>query len=216
MAWVTVLASLTSGTQSTAPAWVRARAVATSLVAVQASLAVGSVLWGALASATGTHIALAVSAITLLTMYGLSYRIRVVLGAEEDVKPGFQLPEFSMALSPKPDDGPVLIQVEYRIPQVQREKFLEAIRTVEPTRLRNGAMSWRVFADLGEEGKYVERFIVSSWAEYVRLRNRATIADRSVHAAIEQFQQQGVPIHVSRLIGVDLNLAKVEADSPTE
>ena len=45
VAWVCVLASLSAGTQSTAPAWVRARAVAMNLVAVQASLALGSIIW---------------------------------------------------------------------------------------------------------------------------------------------------------------------------
>lgn len=212
MAWVSVFASLTAGTQSTAPAWVRARAVGTSLVAVQASLAIGSILWGALASATGIHIALAASAVVMILIQGLSYRIRVVLGTEEDVTPGFQLPELAMALQPRPDDGPVLIQVEYRIPLERRERFLQAIRTVEPTRRRNGAMSWRIFTDLGEEGRFVERFIISSWAEYVRLRSRATVADRAVHTAIEEFQQAGVPIRVSRLIGVDLSNARVAPD----
>ncbi|NDP43581.1 MAG: MFS transporter, partial [Aromatoleum sp.] len=41
MAWVSVLASLSAGAQSSAPAWVRARAVAMNLVAVQSSLALG-------------------------------------------------------------------------------------------------------------------------------------------------------------------------------
>ena len=45
-AWVDVFASLSAGTQSAAPAWVRARAVAMNLVATQASLALGSALWG--------------------------------------------------------------------------------------------------------------------------------------------------------------------------
>ena len=135
------------------------------------------------------------------------------MGIEAEVKPGFQLPELAMAVNPQPDDGPVLIQVEYRIPPKQTENFLQAIRTVEPTRLRNGAMSWRVFADLGEQGKFVERFIISSWAEYVRLRNRATIADRAAHSAIEQFQQAGIPIQVSRLIGVDLGTQGMDKDA---
>lgn len=215
MAWVCVFASLTAGTQSTAPAWVRARAVGTSIVAVQASLAIGSVLWGTLASATGTRIALATSAVVMIVMQAVSYRIRVALGTEEDVTPGFQLPELAMALQPMPDDGPVLIQVEYRIVREQRDQFLQAIRAVEPTRRRNGAMSWRVFADLGEEGRFVERFIISSWAEYVRLRSRATVTDRAAHKAVEEFQQAGIPIRVSRLIGVDLGNARFASDAPT-
>jgi len=212
MAWVCVFASLTAGTQSTAPAWVRARAVATSLVAVQASLAIGSALWGALASATGIRMALVSSAAMMLVLYGLSYRIRVALGSEAEVTPGFQLPELAMAIEPMPEDGPVLIQVEYRIDRDQRDAFLQAIQAVEATRRRNGAMSWRVFRDLGEEGSFIERFIIASWAEYVRLRNRATVADRQAHAALEQFQRAEVPIRVSRLIGVDLDNAGFAPD----
>ena len=58
------------------------------------------------------------------------------------------------------------------------ERFLEFIHKVERIRRRNGASDWRVFRDLGEEGRFVERFIIRSWAEYVRLRTRMTMADR--------------------------------------
>jgi hypothetical protein len=119
-----------------------------------------------------------------------------------------------MAAEPMPEDGPVLIQVEYRIDRGQRDPFLQAIQAVEPTRRRNGAMSWRVFRDLGEEGCFIERFIIASWAEYVRLRNRATVADRNAHTALEQFQRPGVPIRVSRLIGIDLLNASLSSDMP--
>src|SRR5512139_2130688 len=77
MAWVCVFASLSAGTQSAAPAWVRARAVAMALVAVQASLAVGSIVWGVLASAAGTRAALVASAVAMLLLHGATARIRV-------------------------------------------------------------------------------------------------------------------------------------------
>ena len=200
-AWVAVLASLAAGTQSTAPAWVRARAVAMSLVAMQSSLALGSVLWGWLASSEGTRIALAVSAGTMLALLALGYRIQVRMGDEADITPGLQLPELAIAVEPHPDDGPVLIQVEYQIDAENREAFLNAIPAIEPTRRRNGASNWRVFRDLGEDGRFVERFIITSWAEYVRLRSRMTVADRQVQERVAQFQQPGVAIRISRLIG---------------
>lgn len=203
-AWVTVLASLSAGTQSTAPAWVRARAVGMSLVAMQTGLALGSVLWGWLASFEGTRIALAVSAGTMLALLALGYRVRVRMGDEADVTPGLQLPELAIAVEPLPDDGPVLIQVEYQINPENREAFLRAIQTIEPTRRRNGASNWRVFRDLGEDGRFVERFIITSWAEYVRLRTRMTVTDRQIQERVGQFQQPGVAIRISRLIGTTL------------
>jgi MFS family permease len=202
-AWVSVLASLSTGTQSSAPAWVRARAVSVNLVTMQASLALGSALWGAAASAFGTRLALAGSAVTMLLLLAISHRAQVAMGTEADVTPGAQLPELAIAVEPQPDDGPVLIQIEYRVDREHRGEFLRAIHAIEPARRRNGAASWRVFRDLGEDGLFVERFIIASWAEYVRLRARATIADRILQERVERVQRAGVPVRVSRFIGVD-------------
>ena len=202
-AWVSVLASLSAGTQSIAPAWVRARALSVNLVSNQASLALGSALWGAMASAFGTRAALAGSAVTMLLLLAISRRAHVAMGDEADVTPGAQLPELAIAIEPGPMDGPVLIQIEYRIDVEHREEFLRAIHAVEPARRRNGAASWRVFRNLGEDGIFVERFIIASWAEYVRLRARATMADRNLQHRIESFQRADVPVRVSRLIGID-------------
>jgi MFS family permease len=203
VAWVCVLASLSAGTQSAAPAWVRARAVAMNLVAVQASLAVGSVLWGIMASASGTQVALAAAGTLMFVLHVLSRNIRVEMGNEADVTPGVQLPDLAVVVQPMPEDGPVLIQLEYQIDPEQREAFFRAIHRVGRTRRRNGATSWRVFRDLGEDGRFVERFILTSWAEYVRLRTRMTMADRKLQQAAEDLQRPDVPIRISRLIGIN-------------
>jgi hypothetical protein len=60
-----------------------------------------------------------------------------------------------------------------------------------------------VFRDLGEEGRYVERYIIASWAEYVRLRSRMTVSDRRLIDRVGELQRPDVPIRVSRLIGVE-------------
>ncbi len=202
MAWVCVFASLSAGTQSTAPPWVRARAVAMSLVAVQASLAIGSIFWGAWATTGGTRAALLGSAAVMALLHAATWRIRVGMGTEADITPGVQLPELTIVEPPMPDDGPVLIQVDYRVDPDRRAAFLRAVHAAEPIRRRNGAVSWRVFRDLAEDDRVVERFIIPSWAEYVRLRQRMTVADRRTLDALEAFQQPEVPIRVSRLIGI--------------
>jgi MFS family permease len=202
--WVGVFASLGAGTQSAAPAWVRARAVAMGFVTVQAGIAVGSVAWGLIASWRGTRVALLTAAVTYLVLLALHRRVRVRLGGEHDIMLSDQVPALALSAEPEPDDGPVLIQIEYRILAENRDAFLRAVRAIGPVRRRNGADSWRVFRDLAEEGLFVERYIISSWAEYVRLRARMTIADRQVQQDIEKFQREGVPVRVSRFLGVDL------------
>ena len=202
-AWVGVLASLSAGTQSAAPAWVRARAVAMNLVAVQASLALGSALWGSLASLFTIQVALAVSASVMLLLLLLNRRVRVRLGNDADVTPGAQLPDLGLTAPPRPDDGPVLIQVEYRVAPENVAAFLRAIHAIERTRRRNGADDWRVFRDIAEEDCFVERYIISSWAEYVRQRSRMTVTDRQLQERVAKLQRPEVEIRVSRLIGID-------------
>ncbi|MEZ5659812.1 MAG: MFS transporter [Burkholderiaceae bacterium] len=202
-AWVGVLASLGAGMQSTAPAWVRARAVALGLLSVQASLAFGSAAWGALAHAAGTQITVIAAAGAMLVLYGLNRRARVTLGSLDDVTPYAHLPDLQLSAEPMPDDGPVLVQVEYRIERQRRAEFMNLIGTIEPTRRRNGAYDWRVFRDLSEDGRFVERFIISSWAEYIRSRGRMTIADRELQNRVMQLQRSDTPIQVSRLLGVE-------------
>jgi MFS family permease len=202
MAWVCVFATLSAGTQSSAPAWVRARAVSMNLVATQGCLAIGSAVWGALANAVGTHWALGISAVSVVALQWLYRRVRVEMGQEADVVPGVRLPDLPIVTEPLPDDGPVLIQLEYRVDPEDRDAFLRAIQKVGPTRRRNGATSWRVFRDLGEEGRFVERYVIASWAEYVRLRSRMTMADSQVQQAVAALQRPDVPIRVSRFIDV--------------
>jgi len=202
-AWVAVLAGLSAGTQTSAPGWVRARAVSVNLVTMQAGLASGSALWGAVAATAGIRTALLASLATMLLLLAISRRARVAMGSEADVTPGAPLPELSIAVEPQPSDGPVLIQIDYRIDAENRAEFLRAIHAVEPARRRNGASSWRVFRDLAEDGRFIERFVIESWAEYVRLRTRATMADRELDARIARLQRANVPVHISRLIGID-------------
>ena len=133
----------------------------------------------------------------------LPARARVTLGSLDDVTPYAHLPDLQLSAEPMPDDGPVLVQVEYRIERQRRAEFMNLIGTIEPTRRRNGAYDWRVFRDLSEDGRFVERFIISSWAEYIRSRGRMTIADRELQNRVMQLQRSDTPIQVSRLLGVE-------------
>ena len=174
------------------------------LVAMQACLAIGSVLWGASASATGTRVALAASAVVDARAASCcNRRVRVRMGTEADVTPGVQLPELAIAVEPRArrrsgaDPG--------RVPdrrRSNRDAFLRAIqrssRRGAATAPRAGACS----ATSGEDGRFVERFIIASWAEYVRLRTRMTMADRRLQERVNELQRADVPIRVSRLIGV--------------
>ena len=148
----------------------------------------------------------------MLALLALSYRIKVRMGDEADITPGTQLTDLAIAVEPLPDDGPVLIQVQYQIDPKDSAAFLHAIHANEPARRRNGASDWRVFRDLGREGHYVERFIVTSWAEYVRLRSRMTVTDQQAQERVGAFLLPGKDIVVTRL----LSTRSGESPAPTE
>ena len=63
-------------------------------------------------------------------------------------------------------------------------QFLDDVSQLRGPRKRDGATFWRVYRDLSDPSRYVERFIVTSWADYLHQRARATLADQELEAAL--------------------------------
>lgn len=99
-----------------------------------------------------------------------------------------------------PDDGPVSVEVAYRIRPGEAQEFLHAVSQLRASRRRDGATLWRVYRDLGDPSRYVERFIVASWAEYLHQRSRATLADQDVEARVREFLQAGESVTMQHYI----------------
>src|SRR5690606_27846218 len=85
-------------------------------------------------------------------------------------------------------DGPVSVEISYRVNDAERDIFIRTAYTVGQSRRRNGAQNWRLYRDLGEANLYVERFIVESWLEYLRQRARVTRADESRENRLQRFR----------------------------
>ena len=62
------------------------------------------------------------------------------------------------------------------------------------------ATFWRVYRDLSDPSRYVERFIVSSWAEYLHQRARATQADQEIEAHLRTFLIDGESVSMQHYI----------------
>jgi MFS family permease len=65
-AWIGILACLNTAAQTMSPPWIRARALSMYLLVLQGGMAIGSTLWGALASHWGMPAAMASSAVALV------------------------------------------------------------------------------------------------------------------------------------------------------
>jgi hypothetical protein len=78
------------------------------------------------------------------------------------------------------DDGPVLVTAEYFVEPHQASAFVRAMREYGQVRRRDGASRWGLYHDTEVPGRYVETFVVGSWAEHLRQHARVTQADREV------------------------------------
>jgi hypothetical protein len=91
------------------------------------------------------------------------------------------------ALPTNDDFGPVLVTVEYQVAPEEAAEFLAAVRQHGRIRRRDGARSWGIFRDMENTERYVETFIVASWAEHLRQHERLTLADREAEERVERY-----------------------------
>jgi MFS family permease len=199
-AWVSVLSSLQVAAQISVPAWVRGRALALYIMVFSASLALGSLIWGWIASHTSTPAALLISAVALmLTAFAVR---KFSLGGHEapDLSPSYHWPHPPMAEEPSVNRGPVLVTLEYQVALEQRQAFLEAIRPLGEIRRRDGAFGWGVFEDVAVPGRYIEFFQHDSWLDHLRQHGRVTREDQRVQEKVNSFHTGSEPPKVSHFV----------------
>jgi MFS family permease len=195
--WTIFMSVFSTLIQRLAPDWVRARVLAVYLFVFQGSMAIGSVLWGGLAERVGLEKALLASAVGIAAC--LLLRSFFSLPEPSTTLDAWNhWPKPTMFVRPEPDDGPVLVTVEYKIDPVKAQEFLEAIHKYQRIRRRDGATRWSVYYDAQTPGLYVETFLVDSWAEHQRQHHRITMADRTVEEQVFRFASE--PVRVRHFI----------------
>ncbi|MGW7445467.1 MFS transporter [Kitasatospora sp. NPDC054795] len=178
-AWITALSTLNAGLQVALPAWVRARASAFYLLVFQGGSALGALCWGQLAQHAGVSAAMLLAALVLLGGV-LSLRRLPLPGGRTDPTLSEAWPEPRLTVEPAPQDGPVLVTVTYRVRAERAPAFVTAMRKVESSRRRTGAVSWGLYRDAARPEQFVETFTVTSWSEHcAQHHGRYTGTDRA-------------------------------------
>jgi len=187
IAWIALMSSFNAAAQTAAPEWVRARALAVYLLVFQGGMAVGSILWGALATRMGIRAALLVAVFGLIAGLMLITRYRLAEGEKIDLTPSLHWPEPRMSVELQPEAGPVLVEVEYFIESERAQDFTKAMDDVRRERLRDGAMRWGLFTDSADPNRFVETFLLESWVEHMRQHERVTKSDRMAEELARAF-----------------------------
>jgi MFS family permease len=183
--WTSTMSTLNVSVQLSVPRWVHARALGLYLMTFQGGLALGSILWGAVAQHYSTRIAFIVAAAGMAASLPFTSRIHILKGTLPDLtpyKPNRPLPK--LPATPSPDEGPVRISIDYSIPEAHYAEFTHAIQQLKGVRLRDGAVRWGIYRDAADPTHLNETFIMESWLDYLRSRERNTAADQAIRERV--------------------------------
>jgi len=200
MAWMTVNSNLNIATQTTAPSWVRARALGMYLLVFQAAMAIGSAVAGEIAERYGIRITLLAAGLTLFASAAVTFRLRLGSVEATESVPTPHWPQPTMALDIELDRGPIMVAIEYRIEIARRSEFIDVMEGMRMIRRRDGAMRWHLFEDAATPGRMRESFLVESWAEHLRQHDRMTAPDRAVQSVARSFHIGEQPPQVTHWV----------------
>lgn len=200
MAWMIAMPVFNIATQRASPDWARARMLSVYVLAFMGGMAVGSALWGVVATHAGISVALTAASGVLVVGLSATARFRLTVWEGLDLSPSdhWRDPVVSGAVSP--EDGPVLITVEYRVASDDAEGFAAAMQRVGQLRRRDGSLTWGLYRDTADPERYLETFVSESWGEHMRQHARATMADRRIEAQARRLHMGDEPPRVSHLI----------------
>lgn len=199
-AWMAVMSTFNTATQTSAPPWVRSRAAALHTLSALGSFAIGSAFWGAFSGVAGLPATLCVAAVSMAAGLLLARPFPLRMGDKQEVTPGTPWEELFIVAEPNPEDGPVAVEIAYRIRDGQAQAFLDTVTQLRAPRRRDGATFWRIYRDLADSSRFVERFIVTSWADYLHQRARATVADQELELRVRDFLAPGETVTMAHYI----------------
>ncbi|NPC59364.1 MFS transporter [Caenimonas sp. S4] len=187
------------GVQVSAPRWVAARSLATYQAASSAGVAVGSWGWGSLTNVTGVETTLLISAAFMLAspLVGLWLRMLPVAGRAEESQllehPAVQLPITGR-------DGPLVVEIEYRVKKKNARAFHDLMQEVQLVRQRTGGYGWSIARDIADPELWIERYHCPTWHDYLRQRNRPTQAERALEGQAVRFHTGPGKVLVRRML----------------
>ena len=195
------MSTFNTATQTSVPLWVRARALAMHTLCALGAFAIGSAFWGALSDITSLSFALSVAAACMAAGLLLARPFPLRMGEAEDVTLatplGRLLRRRRARARGRPGGGGV--GLPRRAPS-DSAAFLDALSQLRAPRQRDGATFWRVYRDLSDPSRYVERFIVTSWADYLHQRARATLADQELEQRVRAYLLPGETVSMQHFI----------------
>ena len=195
-AWITFISLISALVQNLAPDWVRSRVLSVFILVYQGSFALGSAAWGAVAQRAGVRAALVYAGVGTMGTAVLAL-VAKLPDSTADLSPWnhWRMPTVVEEVGSELGQGPVLVTVEYVVTRGKTAEFVKAIHEYGRIRLRDGAYRWGVYRDTEAADRYVETFLVHSWAEHLRQHERQTKADCEVEDRVSNCVAKDPEVH---------------------
>ena len=181
VAWALAGSELWVAGQRVMPGWVRGRMNAFLIMLGQGSIALGAVLWATGVANVGLDLTFAVAAILALAVLALGHRFSLNFAAEASVDAAPLDHLHDVPVVPDDDDGPITITIEYAIATADRDEFRILMQEVQAICRRNGAFQCRLDESLNQPGLFRLEYLVSTWAEHLRMNMRMTVDETKVY-----------------------------------
>ncbi len=200
--WVWSTTTLIIAARQVVPQWVQTRALSIFYIVLMGPFVAGGIAFGVLDSFIPLRITLLVAAVALVPGVLLIPRFRLPVVDRDSLEP-VAFPTLTVGEHVHPDDGPVLVLVEYHLEERDVDDFLLAVAELRVVRRRLGATRWGVFEDATAHGRFLETFVVASWHDYLSQRAHYTKGDLDIERRAAALHRGPGEPHVTRLVHPD-------------
>ena len=215
IAWTIAASELWVAAQRSMPEWARGRLNAVHMMSSQGGMALGGIARGTLVSFTNIDLALFVAALVLYPILLLLQPLSIDFTENLDLDYS-PLPNrfHRFPRSPKLEDGPVVIYLDYHIAPENRDRFLRSMYAVRDIMLRNGADSWQLQRDLENPDRYRMAMLAASWSDHLRQHERMTKFERQEWDQAASFHVDGKPVPAKHFLAVDRDIFLLNHKAP--
>ena len=203
--WVWTLSTLNATVQLLSPGWVRGRAMSLYMLAFSGILPIGSLLAGAIASATTSATSITILAIAAVVFGLIVIGLRLPVPSLDDVA---RIEHDSDFVAPPHADhvegSPVIILNTWTIAEEDLAPFLETMSELRTVRLRTGAVRWTLYRNVADASRMTEQIVVASWSEHLAQHRRIDAAAADLIRRARAFDRDGGPV-TRHLAAIDVS-----------
>jgi MFS family permease len=198
--WVIGISLLNTTIQLSTPRWVVGRAIAIYQTAVFGGMALGSWAWGLVADMLGLDTSLLISGAVMLLCAALGFLLPLPAFGTANFDPSETTHERPPRLDIRQRAEPMRIMAEYVIAPEDIPAFLKLMTERRMIRIRDGARRWALLRDLDQPDLWLESYLVPSWVDYVRHRQRRTQGDLQNRTDLLLLHRASDPPRIRRMV----------------